>query len=381
MRQSWFHNLVLSLLIGGLGSLGHTQEICNSLLQHGIYELAREVTSDSSSSVVRSEFSRMYEEYKRDKTSGGAKAEFLGFGGKASFSAEQIRSIGEALFESNYSAQQAQSDQDIFRQTINVTAVEAWRECTTQFADGLRTETDYGPNLDGPLTIEMRFIGDSPGETKSIRKIVISPEDSFVCQGALVDALHDGNIYDLGPEAISLTCERKIADEAFKYRDEDVYATSATVTIDTAAGTIVRSFVSILASPPQPSLESRIAALEEGLSSVVDWKPLKLEPGWMLYENDASRAPSYMRDRLGFVHLRGVARIEKNNRHNSPLAKLDEGFRPSRIYEVKVPCGGHTCALIINPDGRIYFTFESGTDDLTNSSYTIDNVIFLAEPR
>lgn len=98
-------------------------------------------------------------------------------------------------------------------------------------------------------------------------------------------------------------------------------------------------------------LESRIRELEEGLSSVV---ALSLESGWSLYETDASRAPSYMRDRLELVHLRGMAVIETNNRHNSPIAFLDEGFRPSRILIVSVPCGGSTYALIINPDGKIY---------------------------
>jgi hypothetical protein len=252
----------LSLIVGVLSSSSFAQEICNSLLQHGIYELAREVTSDSSSSLVRSEFSRMYDEYNRDVVAGRVKASYGGFGGKASFSSEQIRAIGEALFESNYSAQQAQSDQELFRQTINITAVDAWRDCTKQYADDLRVKTDYGPNLDGPLTIEMSFIADSLAETKTVRTITISPEDAFNCKGALMNALNDGNTYELGPEPISLTCERKIADAPFKYRDEDVYATSATVTVDTAAGAVTRSFVSILANPPQPSLESRIAALE-----------------------------------------------------------------------------------------------------------------------
>ena len=90
--------------------------------------------------------------------------------------------------------------------------------------------------------------------------------------------------------------------------------------------------------------------------SVPNWTPARVEPGWSLYGEPYSD-PSYAKDQLRFVHLRGLAKPGAQGQ-KTPLMFLPDGFRPDHQMQVVVACGGGypiPCLVVIEKDGRVWF--------------------------
>jgi hypothetical protein len=96
-------------------------------------------------------------------------------------------------------------------------------------------------------------------------------------------------------------------------------------------------------------------AKQQLAESTPNWILARVEPGWSLYGAPYSD-PSYTKDQLGFVHLRGLAKAGGQGQKN-PLMFLPDGFRPDHQMEVVVACGGTTapCLVVIEKDGRVWF--------------------------
>jgi hypothetical protein len=117
-------------------------------------------------------------------------------------------------------------------------------------------------------------------------------------------------------------------------------------------------------------LLNEVKQAEQQLAAVApNWVRARLEPGWSVYGSTYSD-PSYTKDQLGFVHLRGLAKAGGQGNKN-PLMLLPNGFRPEYRMEVVVSCAGNTpCETIIEPDGQIWFeTWNSGWVGLDNISF------------
>ncbi len=107
----------------------------------------------------------------------------------------------------------------------------------------------------------------------------------------------------------------------------------------------------------------------ESLGGLV-WTRARLEPGWSVYGGDYAD-PSYSKDRLGVVRLRGLAKGGAAGAEN-PILILPKGFRPDGQAEIGVACAGNQpCEIIIMKSGRVYAeTSDERWLSLDNVSFT-----------
>lgn len=112
----------------------------------------------------------------------------------------------------------------------------------------------------------------------------------------------------------------------------------------------------------------------------VHWEDIKPKANWGVYGKEWPN-PSYIRDKLGFVHLQGLVNLKNADDANkdNPITVLPDGFQPQELHEFVVACQSvgdsqRPCTLIVRPDGVIYFeTAIAGWNSL-------DGVTFLAAP-
>lgn len=102
-----------------------------------------------------------------------------------------------------------------------------------------------------------------------------------------------------------------------------------------------------------------------------NWILARVEPGWSVYGAPYSD-PSYTKDQLGFVHLRGLAKGGAQGQKN-PLMILPDAYRPDHQMEIVVACSGpRACQIVIETDGRVWF-------ELWNPGWvSVDAVTFAA---
>jgi hypothetical protein len=95
-------------------------------------------------------------------------------------------------------------------------------------------------------------------------------------------------------------------------------------------------------------------AKQQLAAATPNWITARVEPGWSLYGAPYSD-PSYTKDQLGFVHLRGLAKGGAKGQ-GTPLLFLPEGYRPDQQMEVVVACGGpRACQVVVEKNGRVWF--------------------------
>jgi NOL1/NOP2/fmu family ribosome biogenesis protein len=80
--------------------------------------------------------------------------------------------------------------------------------------------------------------------------------------------------------------------------------------------------------------------------TVDDWEDIKPKANWGAYDYEGWPNPSYIRDKLGFVHLRGLVVLENADDagKKNPITVLPDGFQPQVWLEFTVACqiGGET---------------------------------------
>ena len=95
------------------------------------------------------------------------------------------------------------------------------------------------------------------------------------------------------------------------------------------------------------------------------WITPTLLNGWV--EADASKAPRYMKDTLGFVHLKGMV---KSGSNSSTIFTLPSGYRLDRYGAFPVDADGTFGKINISPTGDI--TYLSGS----NAGVSLENITF-----
>jgi hypothetical protein len=118
------------------------------------------------------------------------------------------------------------------------------------------------------------------------------------------------------------------------------------------------------------ALSTQISALTAPLT----WSKLPLMGGWTTYGSGYAD-PSYTKDSLGIVHLRGL--VKGSPVPGMLVASLPDGFRPAYNTEEVMPCGGPSpCTVVFKPTGEVVF-------ELINSSsswLSFDGLTFSSGP-
>jgi hypothetical protein len=103
------------------------------------------------------------------------------------------------------------------------------------------------------------------------------------------------------------------------------------------------------------ALSAQIAALGARLA----WTKLELASGWSAY-GDGYAEPSYAKDVLGIVHLRGL--VTGSPAPQTIVAHLPAGFRPPYHVEELLACGGTTpCTVVVKTTGEVIFELISSS--------------------
>jgi len=99
------------------------------------------------------------------------------------------------------------------------------------------------------------------------------------------------------------------------------------------------------------------------------WASARLEPEWSNYGKGYSD-PSYAKDRMGIVHLRGLAKSGGQG-SGFPLMILPEAFRPEYQHEIVVACNGIIpCEVMIETGGKVWFeAWDQGWVSLDGVSF------------
>lgn len=119
-------------------------------------------------------------------------------------------------------------------------------------------------------------------------------------------------------------------------------------------------------------LLQKVEAAQESLSGRV-WTRARLEPDWSIYGGEYSD-PSYSKDRLNVVRLRGIAKGGAPG-PQKPMLILPEGFRPEAQQEFPVACGNNVpCEIIIQKSGLLYVETHDA------SWVSLDGVAFTTSP-
>jgi hypothetical protein len=109
------------------------------------------------------------------------------------------------------------------------------------------------------------------------------------------------------------------------------------------------------------------------VTAPMTWTALSLMNKWTPYGGVGYAPPSYARDALGVVHLRGL--VTGSTAAQVTIAVLPAGFQPKYNYETTVACGGTTpCTVLIKTTGEMLFELISA-----NSSWlSFDGLTFEA---
>lgn len=126
---------------------------------------------------------------------------------------------------------------------------------------------------------------------------------------------------------------------------------------------------------PQRINKNQIAAQEA-------WQVPQYSPAWVDFDNGSSAGSfggvRYMKDTLGFVHMRGWAKnTSGGTQSDSNIFLLPVGYRPIvRQRFANVQGGGQTFASVdVWADGQV----KVNTSVANNEYLSLSNIVFLAE--
>jgi hypothetical protein len=252
--------------------------VCNALLRHGVYDKSREIRSSASASQLQTHICEAYTKLKQDKLAGHMEGHYILAGGEGSYSSDQLEAVGQFMCADSFNASSASSALTVIQDKISPAAMDAYRECVAQNSSGLKTKTQFREEDQGQVTIEVRYVapvGAQPQTT--IDKIVLTPADSFKCQGPLWDL--QGKPNGVGTNAVAMSCERKIATTPFSLGGLSVLAGPNTIAVLITSGTLTRSLTTILAAPPPTPLNIPVGTVIAFSGTMADAEAQK-QFGW-----------------------------------------------------------------------------------------------------
>ena len=267
---------------------------CNAVLNAGIYNFFREEVSGYKFSEYQNEIQKAYNEYQKDVKNGNVQAKYGLFGGSVSLSGEQIKAIGDTLNSKEVKLDEARNNSSILRQTISDAPLQAWNKCIESEKKGLKVSTDYGPDFEGPLTITLRYEGDTPGAAIKAKTVTVRGS-LYKCTGSLKSVLNSNKSVLVTVSSIALSCERAVKPKPEQERNRLIWANNASIVIETDAGTVVRYLGPIFASSKTPTLEKEVAILKQKVASFSGLIAYFLTPdcpsGWIRENNLTGRYP------------------------------------------------------------------------------------------
>lgn len=245
--------LAFTVLVYSSVVLAQDQNSCTELLRHGIYDKFRENSVSASASQLQTHICQAYQQYLQDKQAGQIKANYFFVGGEGAYSAEKIAAVGQFMCADTSSSSSASSGLAVASDVLSQPALDAYRECLSLNAAGLKTNTVFREVDQGQITIELRYVAPvgAPPQT-TINNIVLSPADSFQCAGPLWDVKGQPNA--VGTQSVAMSCTRNIASAPFNHNSQSVLAKANTITVMTTSGTVNRSLAPIIAAPPPTAL-------------------------------------------------------------------------------------------------------------------------------
>lgn len=257
--QLFLIGAVVAVLVQPLRlALAQDTSNCVALLQHGIYDTFRQTSGNVSSAQYKFDLCQAYSKLQSDKAGGSVSAHYALIGGEASYSSDQLQQIGESMCTTTASSNFSQANLDIMQQVVDQAAVDAYKQCVILNSAGLKTNTTIRESDDGQMTLDMYYvapIGGVPNVT--IAKIDISPAGAFTCDGPLWDMQGTEKVMDT--HSYGMSCARAIKttpDDA-----SNILAPTSTVAVITNVGSVTRSFVPILASPPPPKFDLPVGTI------------------------------------------------------------------------------------------------------------------------
>lgn len=217
---------------------------CAELLRHGIYEHFVQTGRTSSFSETHKEICRAYSEYQSDAKGAGVKASYGLFSGSASYSANQIRSVGDAMCDKGTSITDDATFRNTNSSTISQEAVNAWKSCVAHRDQQIVTAVTFQDTDQGTegLTVSLRYAAAGVSNNRVER---IDATGNLACTGGVLSTLvNKGNLAGderppLDSVVRAVTCKRTISSKPFLSGTREVYADAASLELHTTAGTLV----------------------------------------------------------------------------------------------------------------------------------------------
>jgi hypothetical protein len=135
----------------------NAEDSCNRILEHGIYNYFRTSSENASAAQTRSQICTAYSKLQSDITSGGVQASYKVFEGSASFSRQQLESIGSSMCAASSSASSSSANSFVGSTVISPEAVQSWQQCQAQANQNLQFSTQFHESPDGVDSV-YRFV-------------------------------------------------------------------------------------------------------------------------------------------------------------------------------------------------------------------------------
>jgi hypothetical protein len=226
------------------------QDVCNSLLSHGIYDHLVEIGAASSRASAVNDVCRAYYQEESDALAGKTGGSYGLISGEASFSSAQIKRLGSQMCSHN-AADSASSDYTkVDQNLISTAAVNAWQECTRNTL--LATQTDWQDTDQGTTGVAISFHLAGGGANNSVSRVTTT---NIECTSTELNPIINAQTAQgvpLSTNAYSLDCKRTVANAPFQSGTRQVYAEAARVVIATSVGNITRDLPAML-PPPVPN--------------------------------------------------------------------------------------------------------------------------------
>jgi hypothetical protein len=228
---------------------------CVALLQHGIYDYVRQVSGATSSAQYKYDLCQAYSRLKSDQQAAKVEGHYGLAGGEGDYSASQLDNIGQSMCTSTASSTFSQTDLNNMQQFIDPAGADAYKECVRLNSAGLKSNTVIRETDAGQMTLDLWYVAPVGAQSiATVKKVAISPTNSFTCSGPLWDMQSNGK---MDTHSYGMSCARAIkAAEAGKE-----LAPAATVTVLTDVGSVTRSFAPLVAAPPPPPFDVPVGSI------------------------------------------------------------------------------------------------------------------------
>lgn len=237
---------------------------CNALLTHGIYDYLTQVVDVQNSAYTKTDFCSLYYEYNKDFLAGSVKASYFFAKGRVSFTSSQVQAMGSQMCSDSVSQTSSSTYISTISSVINPSAIEAYKECLRFSSAGLKINTVYRESDAANVIIDISYsnpIGINGNVT--VFAVVMSPPGVFNCSGPLFNTP-----VSIGNNVVAMSCDRYIFPTPFNLTNRLIWASAATLTIMTNAGTITRSMSPIYYKPPIDEYREEINSLKQEISAL-----------------------------------------------------------------------------------------------------------------